>query len=185
LDNGDVIQASPYYDKNKTYITIPFDKDDNKIADHWEDAEKILGLGYGINWDRDVKPDNGHPGANIPLIDEYRGFMTEDDSFNPVYTQLSPQKKELFTIGLADMSSTGQTYKTAIRSGAMGYGLITGVKIYHFSNSKYGRLESSIMNSTYGRWVNFNSPTDKHLHAIAIYADDHPAVRDESKKALA
>lgn len=185
LDNGDVINASPYYDKNKTYITIPYDKDDNKIADAWEEHEHILGYGYGVNWDRDLKPDNGNVGDNIALIDEYRGFLTEDDSFNPVYTRLSPQAKELFTIGLADMTRYGTTYKAAIRAGAIGYGKVTNVKVYHFSNSKYGRLENSIMNSTYGRWVNFNSPTDKHLHGIAIYADDHPAVRPDQAKALA
>jgi len=185
LDNGDVINASPYYDKNKTYITIPYDKDDNKIADAWEDHEHILGYGYGVNWDRDLKPDNGNLGDNIALIDEYRGFLTEDDSFSPVYTRLSPQVKELFTIGLADMTGFGATYKAAIKAGALGYGKVTNVKVYHFSNSKYGRLENSIMNSTYGRWVNFNSPTDKHLRGIAIYADDNLAVRDDQKKALA
>ena len=185
LDNSDVINASPYYDKNKTYITIPYDKDDNKIADAWEEREHILGYGYGVNWDRDLKPDNGNLGDNIALIDEYRGFLTEDDSFSPVYTRLSPQVKELFTIGLADMTGFGATYKAAIRAGAMGYGKVTNVKVYHFSNSKYGRPENSIMNSTYGRWVNFNSPTDKHLHGIAIYADDHPAVRPDQAKALA
>jgi len=185
LDNSDVINASPYYDKNKTYITIPYDKDDNKIADAWEEHEHILGYGYGVNWDRDLKPDNGNLGDNIALIDEYRGFLTEDDSFSPVYNRLSPQVKELFTIGLADMTGFGATYKAAIRAGAMGYGKVTNVKVYHFSNSKYGRPENSIMNSTYGRWVNFNSPTDKHLHGIAIYADDHPAVRPDQAKALA
>ncbi|MEO6977499.1 MAG: hypothetical protein ABI113_03940, partial [Mucilaginibacter sp.] len=185
LDNGEVMNASPYYDKNKTYITIPFDKDDNKIADYWEGHENILGMGHGLEWDADVKPDNGNNGDGIALLDEYRGFLTEDGDFKPVYTRLSPQKKELFTIGLSDMSGFGATYKAAIRAGALGYGKVTNVKVYHLSSSKYGYLENSITNSTYGRWVNYNSPLTKHLHGVAIYADDSFAVRSDQAKAMA
>jgi hypothetical protein len=174
LDDGSTLAASPYYEKGETFITIPYDRDGNKIADAWEKSERIIGKGFGLDWDEDAKPDNGHPGDNIALIDEYRGFLTEDDDFNPVYTRLSPQVKELFTIGLSNMTAYGALYKTAIRVGALGFGKATNVTVYHFSNSKYGYHETDISNSTYGRWVNYNTPLNKHVHAIAIYADDNP-----------
>ncbi|RWY54068.1 hypothetical protein [Mucilaginibacter gilvus] len=174
LDDGSTLTASPYYDKGETFITVPYDRDENKIADAWEKSERIIGKGYGLDWDEDVKPDNGHPGDDIALIDEYRGFLTEDDDFKPLYSRLSPQVKELFTIGLSNMTAYGASYKTAIRVGALGYGKATNITVYHFSNSKYGYHENEIGNSTYGRWVNYNTPLNKHVHGIAIYADDIP-----------
>ncbi|SHL98825.1 hypothetical protein [Mucilaginibacter sp. OK098] len=175
LDNGQVVQARPYYEPIDTGITVPFDRDKNKIADAWEKYEHILNQGYNLTWDKDVRPDNGHPGDNIPLIDEYRGFLTEDNNYKPVFKRLSPQVKELFTVGLADKSGYGTTYKAAIRAGAFGYAKVTKVQVYHFTDSKYGHHEPgqpSVV--TYGRWINFNSPTDVRTCGVVIYADDNP-----------
>jgi hypothetical protein len=173
LDDGNTLTASPYYDKGETFITIPYDRDENKIADAWEKSENILHKGYGLDWDEDVKPDNHHNGDNIPLIDEYRGFLTEDDNYKPVYKRFSPQVKELITIGLADMSGPGSQYKEPIKIGALGYGKASGVKIYHLTNSKYGQHEPgepSIV--SYGRWVNYNSPLTTYTRGVTIYASD-------------
>ncbi|MCO5946063.1 hypothetical protein [Mucilaginibacter flavidus] len=173
LDDGTELQAAPYYDSGKVYITIPFDKDDNKIADAWERKVHILNKGYDINWDEDVKPDNHRTGDNIPLIDEYRGFLVEDDNYKPVYARLSPEVKELFTIGLADKSAFGEMYKAEIKTGAMGYSRITEVKVYHYTNSKYGMFETGDRYK-YGRWINFNSPSGVKTHGVAIFAYDTP-----------
>lgn len=175
LDDGSVITASPYYDKGETFITVPFDRDENKIADIWEKHENIFGRGYGLDWDADVKPDNSHPGDNIPLIDEYRGFLTEDDNYKPIYKRFSPQVKELITIGLADMSGPGEQYKGPIRIGSQGYGKVSGVKVYHLTNSKYGQHEPGEPGVvSYGRWVNFNSPSSTYTRGVTIYASDQP-----------
>uniref|UniRef100_UPI00374DF8A3 hypothetical protein n=1 Tax=Mucilaginibacter sp. TaxID=1882438 RepID=UPI00374DF8A3 len=171
LDDGTELDASPYYDKGETFITIPYDRDENKIADAWEKSENILHQGYGLDWDEDVKPDNHHNGDNIPLIDEYRGFLTEDANYNAVYTRFSPQVKELLTLGLANMSATGEQFKVAIKAGALGYSNITKVKVYHFTNSRYGQKEEG-SSLAYGRWVNYNSPTDVKTRGVVIYSFD-------------
>jgi hypothetical protein len=175
LDDGTELTASPYYDKGETFITIPFDRNENKIADVWEKSENIFGRGYGLNWDEDVKPDNGHPGDNIPLIDEYRGFLAEDDSYSPVYKRFSPQVKELITLGLANMNPADEQYKSAIKMGSLGYGRASGVKIYHFTNSRYGQHEpGEPFGVSYGRWVNYNSPLTKYTRGIVILTNSVP-----------
>uniref|UniRef100_UPI0025F7716B hypothetical protein n=2 Tax=Mucilaginibacter sp. TaxID=1882438 RepID=UPI0025F7716B len=184
LDDGSELDASPYYDKGETFITLPFDRDENKIADIWEKHENIFGKGYGLDWDEDVKPDNGHPGDGIALLDEYRGFLTEDDSYNPIYKRFSPQKKELITIGLANLTANGSTYKKEIKDGAMGFGRASDVEVYHFTNSKYGYHEEGVSGANYGRWTNYNSPL-KHSHGVVIYADDHRTTDPAFAKALA
>jgi hypothetical protein len=173
LADGTELTASPYYDKGETFITIPFDRDENKIADAWEKSEHILGNGYSLDWDEDVKPDNHHNGDNIPLIDEYRGFLTEDDNYKPVYKRFSPQVKELITIGLANMSAPGEQYKSSIKIGALGYGKVSGVKVYHLTNSRYGQHEpGEPAVVSYGRWVNYNSPLSVYTRGVTIYASD-------------
>lgn len=184
LDDGTIIKACPYYDNGETFITVPYDRDENKIADAWEKSEKILGKGYGLDWDEDVKPDNNHPGDNIPLIDEYRGFLVEDDSYKPVYKRFSPQNKELFTIGLADFDALNAQYKPAIKAGSQGYERASGVKTFHFTNSKYGQHEPGEPSGVlFGRWVNVNTPLKVYTRAIVINVND--AARDANDKASA
>jgi hypothetical protein len=184
LADGTELTASPYYDKGETFITIPFDRDENKIADAWEKSEHILGNGYDLDWDEDVKPDNGHPGDGIALIDEYRGFLTEDGDFNPAFKRFSPQKKEVITIGLANLTASGTTFKKAIRDGALGFNKASDITVYHLTNSKYGYHEDAVPAATYGRWTNYNSPLAKHSHGVVIYADDKLATNPKYGKAL-
>ena len=184
LDDGTELTAFPFYDKGETFITIPYDRDENKIADEWERRENILHKGYSLEWDEDVKPDNKHNGDNIPLIDEYRGYLVEDDNYKPVYKRLSPTAKELFTLGLANLTHNGESYKQDIKAGALGFGKVSQVKVYHFTNSKYGQQEDGI-NLTFGRWVNYNSPTNIHTHGVVIYAFDSPTVRRDGNGVLA
>ena len=184
LDNGSVLYACPYYDRTDTAITVPFDVDKNKIADAWEKFENVFNKGYGFSWDEDVRPDNHHDGDNMPLIDEYRGFLTEDDDYKPVYKRFSPQVKELITIGLVDKSANGAVYKEAIKIGALGYTRVTNVKVYHLTDSKYGKKEDG-SSLKYGRWVNYNSPQTTHTHGVVIYAYDTPSPRVDGAGVLA
>jgi len=131
-----------------------------------------------------VNPDNHHSGDNIPLIDEYRGFLTEDASFKPVYTRFSPQVKELVTIGPADNGGDNVTYKKAIALGVWGYNKISGVKTYHLTISKYGRQEPGHpAGLPYGRWVNFNTPLTTYTRGVVIITDN--VVRPAGDKTVA
>jgi hypothetical protein len=75
------------------------------------------------------------------LIDEYRGFLVEDESYKQVYKRFSPQNKELFTIGSAHFDALNEKYKPAIKAGSQGYEWASCVKTFHFTNSKYGQHE--------------------------------------------
>ena len=67
------------------YITIPNDKDEDRIADYWENL-------YGVydkdqNWDGDLEAAGQNSnGDGISLYEEYRGF--ENDNFQ--YERLNP-----------------------------------------------------------------------------------------------
>lgn len=66
----------PY--NNKKYISIPYDLNDNNIADKWE---KDMGV-EGINKleDKDNLPTGqGSLGDGLTAFEEYRGFISEDD----------------------------------------------------------------------------------------------------------
>ena len=172
LDNGAVLTAHPYYNNNSSFITIPYDKDENKIADAWEKANSIFGKVYPLEWDEDVKPDNKHNGDNIPLIDEYRGFLVEDDDYKPVHTRLSANDKELFSIAQTNKTNNIKVYKNAIKKGTLCYTKATDVKVFHFTDEKYGEKEGS--HTEYGTWVNYNSPLNIKTHGVSIYAYDVP-----------
>ena len=176
LDNGQVLQARPYYKRDGKYLTIPFDEDENKLADAWEAKERISHLGYKMDWDEDLKPDNGNPGDDIVLIDEYRGFLTEDDHYKPIYKRFSPNVKELISISLE--TTYGLTYKDAIRSGVVGYSHAAGVNTYLLTNEKYGLAEIGV-NAPHGRWVNFNSPFTHHTHGVIINAFSTKSPRND------
>ncbi len=170
--DGWEVFAKPYYDGSKPYITLPYDKDDNKIADWWESQNNVLGKGYGHDWDEDVKPDNGHNGDNIPLIDEYRGFAVEDNDYNPIYTRLQPDQKELFTIAERAGSGTNSEYKADIRLGVKNWSRLTKVTVWHLTHDKYAKFDE-VNNVKYGRWVNYNSPLLLKTHGVVICAEDN------------
>jgi hypothetical protein len=171
LDNGQIIMAHPYYEQAVGYLTIPFDKDENKLADAWETKVHILGKKHKLDWDEDLLPDNNHPGDDISLIDEYRGFMTEDKDDKPEYTRFTPETKELFTVGLTDKSAFGKIFKSSVREGALNYRKLTKVTVYHFTSSVYAIAEEGV-NAHYGRWVNWNSPIYHHTDGVIIYCYD-------------
>lgn len=181
LDNGSgPLTAEAYYEPGSTYLTIPFDKDGNKMADAWEKENDIYGKGYEFDWDDDDFPDNHRKGDNISLIDEYRGFLTQDESYGSVYQRLSPKDKELFTISQNSSSLYNIQYKRAIRDGAMGYAMCTGITVYHFVDDDYGQKEGGL---TYGRWVNYNSPLPHHTQGVAIYIS--PTANPNNAESLA
>lgn len=155
------------------------------MADAWEISERIINKGYGLDWDEDVLPDNKHPGDDISLIDEYRGFLVEDEQYKQVHQRFSANTKDLVCVALADKSHYGQQYKAAVRKGVFGYGKVTTVKMHYLSNSAYGQAEPGIK-TDYGRWVNWNSPLEHHTDGVVIYCFDvqNPAGVGDSEEAV-
>jgi hypothetical protein len=71
---GTKIPAHLESDKSKYELTIPKDKNDNKIADGWEDRKGVSGQPEDDDSETDPEGD-GHPGDGLTLYEEYRGFM--------------------------------------------------------------------------------------------------------------
>ncbi len=77
----------------ESYITIPRDEDENRIADFWEDDRGVGGQEAAE--DRDDEPkgvgDPDEPGDGFSNYEEYRGFYVQGE-----WTDTDPKKKDLF-----------------------------------------------------------------------------------------
>ena len=72
----------------KDYVTIPYDEDENKIADFWEEQKGIAGDAAA---DDDETPEGREPGDGFSNYEEYRGFQIEG-----VWRGTDPTEKDLF-----------------------------------------------------------------------------------------
>ncbi len=89
--------AGNWYDcrthDGKTYITIPYDEDEDHIADFWE--KKFDVYREGAKADNDMKPEDvgnpREPGDGYSNYEEYRGFFV-----NGIWTDTDPTYKDIF-----------------------------------------------------------------------------------------
>ncbi|MCB1127568.1 MAG: hypothetical protein KDM81_13830, partial [Verrucomicrobiae bacterium] len=83
------------------FLRIPFDENENWLADTWEDSEGILGQIEDPRWDEADDPAYHHTkGDGISLYEKYRGFMIQG-----VYERLKPRRKYVF---IRDREGWGQ-----------------------------------------------------------------------------
>ena len=61
-------------DTGESFITIPRDRNGNRIADSWEEEHDAVGL--PANSDSDSQPEGAAAGDGFSLFEEYRGFFT-------------------------------------------------------------------------------------------------------------
>ncbi|MBI3232881.1 MAG: hypothetical protein HYZ42_02375 [Bacteroidetes bacterium] len=160
-EDNSTFDARPYYDKEALSIRIPYDRNDNKIADIWEIKEEIFSLNVSPNWDEDQIPVLRNKGDDIYVIDEYRGFYVEVDKVKK-YTRFKANTKELVTFSKGDhRKETGE--------GTILFGNITGIKTYTMNAYTNMDLVAShpSMNSLFPKWLNYNSPT-QHLTSLVV-----------------
>ncbi len=79
----------------KRYVTIPFDRDENKVADFWEEGKGISGDSTA---DDDETPEGREPGDGFSNYEEYRGFKIKGE-----WTDTDPKQKDLFVHNAADV----------------------------------------------------------------------------------
>lgn len=165
-DKNTEIAAGAFYKPDLTEFRLPMDRNDNQIGDAWEDAEGIYAKKLGFDWDEDVKPDNGHYGDNILLIDEYRGFVFPHaaDNFQAKFERLSPNQKELFI-------KSEEKYADAIEKGVKIYGDATKIRTLFFKQGGYLSFGSGAI-SQFARIITFNSPLKHETPAIIVYANN-------------
>lgn len=80
------IQGQP----GKAQIEIPYDKNNNKIADAWERAQAVPPVNSSGDWDGEPQKGNSHTGDGFTLYEEYRGVMSQGR-----HRYLNPQAKDL------------------------------------------------------------------------------------------
>jgi hypothetical protein len=126
----------------KTYVTIPYDLDENRIADKWEADNKVTGL--SANWDEDPEPSGqANNGDGLTNYEEYRGFFVDDGNGGTDYERGDPRLKEIFVIDEGQLLDI-VTWKSA-----------TGIKAHWLNlNQVYGTLGGSERDLPY-RLVDF------------------------------
>jgi hypothetical protein len=133
---------------DENFIRIPYDKDDDKIADKWETDNNVKSL--PPDWDEDPEPQTLKHGDAISLYEEYRGFFVLDPDKKHVRTD--PNKREIFVIDMDELFSV-PAWKTA--SGIMAY-----------------RLDNSMVKGGTGvqesRIVDFNQKYSAGVHKYSI-----------------
>ena len=75
----------------KSYVTVPYDEDENHIADAWEEKMNVVGL--PATWDGDDQPQEikYHKGDGFTNYEEYRGFMV-----GYRWTSTDPRQMDIF-----------------------------------------------------------------------------------------
>ena len=124
------------------YIKIPYDMNDNNIADKWEEDNSVTGL--APDWDEDDEPSGqAANGDGITLYEEYRGFYELMADLSKQHIRTNPKKKELFVIDPENLLSI-ISWKEA-----------SGIEVHKLNaDMVYGSLAGSDEEPNY-RWVNF------------------------------
>lgn len=141
---GDIYYTAVSEGSGLSHINIPYDLDDNKIADKWEFDNGVAG--YSADWDEDPNPvGQTTNGDGMTNYEEYRGFYELLPYGSSAHVRLDPMKKEIFVIDDDFLLST-YTWEQA-----------SGIPVYRVSEGfVYGNLCGGDMatNSNY-RWINF------------------------------
>jgi hypothetical protein len=156
LDNGTTINAVSYAETGKQYLTIPADKDENKLADAWEEINNREK--HPLTWDEDALPsqqkDNGD---GYTLFEEYRGFAVHINadkekqiSEKEDFVRTNPDKKDAF---IYDPDKLFQTYYEPYNPSNLEWHYVSADQhqMYYDDNNIRRPLN---------RWVNFNDVSD-------------------------
>ena len=170
LSDGTLIHsARPYYSKTKEYLTIPYDRDENKLADQWEINNHLLHSGHALDWDEDTKPDKQRDnGDGYTLFEEYRGFAehkpeeTSPDKMD-VHVSTDPTQKDIF---IYDRHGLFQKYYATQNPSNLYWHYVKNDQIIFLLGDKLNPLH---------RVVNFNKVQQYFYawqYAVVIYKDN-------------
>ncbi|MBA3027948.1 MAG: hypothetical protein FP816_03920 [Desulfobacteraceae bacterium] len=90
LNDGRAVLAHLEGKSEGMNITLPFDEDENHIADAWEDAKGVKGKAPSVDDDTEPFRDRNN-GDGLTIWEEYRGFLEDGTHF-----RTDPRKKDLF-----------------------------------------------------------------------------------------
>lgn len=175
LDDGSrELSAVAYYNTKVAHLTVPYDSDENKIADAWEDSLHIGKKGYALTWDNDNQPSGQREsGDGYTLLEEYRGFAVTDapESGNTdqyKHQRTDPLKKDGFVY---DPDQLFAKYYDPDK-GNGGTNNPANIRWHYLSATKNQlQYDENALDDELNRWVNFNSGEDVAIapqYAIAI-----------------
>ncbi|MCK5209596.1 MAG: hypothetical protein KAQ79_16290 [Cyclobacteriaceae bacterium] len=139
------------------WLPVPWDENNNMIADEWEKQVKIYEKNYSPVWDEDSKPtDQFSTGDGFTLYEEYRGFTETGNllakaanvQVKKQHVRLDPEYKDIF---IYDQDNLFRTHYVRTNAAKLNW---------HYINfdlmQKNGILEA---NPEY-RCINFNTSKD-------------------------
>ena len=156
LQDGTVLTAISSLNPNKTYMTIPFDDNENKIADEWENTFNTAK--HDLKWDADSKPENQRDdGDGYTLFEEYRGFAVHDPAAidatkQDTLARTNPDMKDAF---IYDPDGLFKAYYEHDNPSRLAWHYVKKYQIAFLDDNKA---------DTKHRWVNFNKE-DQYSYA--------------------
>lgn len=171
LEDGTEFLAAAYYNDGLNSLPIPYDKNDNKIADAWEKQVGILLQQHPLTWDEDNLPaKQASYGDGYTLFEEYRGFAVYNKKAineDPKYfvTRFNPFQKDIFVFDPDDLFADYYEPDN-----------ISGLTWHYVSveNSQTQIIENDKLNFK-SRWMNFNTP-----HNLWYYFQYCVVIRSEA-----
>ena len=150
---ADVWYDAEVKDLGGNALHLPFDENENHIADKWEKDVNIFNKNYTADWDEDLYPrDQLTNGDGLTLYEEYRGFMAESHVlYNPdnvlidgSYFRMDPNHKDIF---IYDPDNLFKKYYANENPSFLNW---------HYVD-KTTMLFKSDPTDTEHRWINFNT----------------------------
>ena len=89
--NVDGVWYKALSEDGKDYVTIPFDKNENRIADQWEEQYGVSGQAEDVDLDEKPEGVGRESGDGFTNYEEYRGVKV-----HAAWTDLDPGHKDLF-----------------------------------------------------------------------------------------
>ena len=142
------------------YVTIPFDDDEDRIADMWEDHFGVLD--QSEQTDEDEEPEAKQSGDGFSNYEEYRGFFV-DGAWKEWY--FSPKRKDVF---IYDEIGMGVSYFTE-----------TGLMIHTIDKDEYDEDRTVNFNRGFGTIETQSGQKGIYLHEgelVGLWGEVRPCV---------
>ncbi|MCK5371627.1 MAG: hypothetical protein KAQ62_23855, partial [Cyclobacteriaceae bacterium] len=139
------------------WLPVPWDENNNMIADEWEKQIKIYEKNYPPTWDEDSEPINQFSiGDGFTLYEEYRGFTETDNLLTEAanvqvkkqHVRLDPEYKDVF---IYDQDNLFRTHYAPTNAANMNW---------HYINFDLMQKNGTLNANPEYRCVNFNTSKD-------------------------
>ncbi len=136
------------------YVTIPYDEDENKIADFWEEQKGISGDAAA---DGDETPEGREPGDGFSNYEEYRGFKIKGE-----WTDTDPKQKDLFVHNDADVK------KFLVDAGIDLFTTASELTVHRIEADEYDQERIVNFNRGEHQAITRNLKGQKGLHIVVV-----------------